>query len=211
MNKTVKTLAMGLVSVFLMSSSAHAITPSTPQYEDYTKNHASIMEKMKHNMGNMVATGDINIDFLTEMTAHHSEAVDMAKNELKNGSNADVKKLAIAIVNEQSSQLTYMASLLKTLQKKPMIDKANEANYMKANKEIQDKAMMAMDSLKSTGDVDKDFLGQMLIHHSSAVDMAKNILNFSKNPDIRKLANDIIANQSPEITIINQLLSRMNP
>ena len=50
-----------------------------------------------------------------------------------------------------------------------------------------------------TGDADVDFIKGMLPHHQGAVDMAKIVLQYGKDPDVKKLAEDIIKAQNTEI------------
>jgi len=50
-----------------------------------------------------------------------------------------------------------------------------------------------------TGEPDHDFVTMMLPHHQGAVDMAKVELRYGKDPELRKLAEDIIAAQDKEI------------
>ena len=51
-----------------------------------------------------------------------------------------------------------------------------------------------------TGDAfDKEFLTEMIVHHQGAVEMAKAVLATSKQPELIKLANDIISAQTKEI------------
>lgn len=59
--------------------------------------------------------------------------------------------------------------------------------------------MQAMHDAKSTGDADIDFVTGMIPHHQAAIDMAKVQLEYGKDPEIRKLSEDIIAAQTKEI------------
>ena len=50
-----------------------------------------------------------------------------------------------------------------------------------------------------TGDPDRDFLAMMIPHHAGAVDMARLVLIYGRDPLVRQLAEDIIASQQAEI------------
>jgi uncharacterized protein (DUF305 family) len=68
----------------------------------------------------------------------------------------------------------------------------------KAFKAADDKMMRDMNR-PMTGDADQDFVAGMLPHHQGAVDMAKVELQYGKDPEMRRLAQGIIAAQDKEI------------
>jgi uncharacterized protein (DUF305 family) len=62
-----------------------------------------------------------------------------------------------------------------------------------------DKMHAAMDGSGQTGDPDRDFLAVMIPHHAGAVEMARLVLIYGRDPVVRQLADEIIAGQQTEI------------
>ena len=59
-----------------------------------------------------------------------------------------------------------------------------------------------------TGDADKDFAREMIVHHEMAVTMANDVLAKGKDPEIKKLAEEIIAAQTKEIAFLRDWLAK---
>jgi hypothetical protein len=59
--------------------------------------------------------------------------------------------------------------------------------------------MMGGMGIKSTGDVDRDFVDMMVPHHQAAIDMAIAVLRYGRNAQIKRLAQEIIVTQQQEI------------
>ena len=60
----------------------------------------------------------------------------------------------------------------------------------------------AMSTVKPTGDNDVDFVKLMLPHHQAAIDMAKTQLLYGQDPQMRRLAQEIITDQQSEIELM---------
>ena len=67
--------------------------------------------------------------------------------------------------------------------------------------------MMADMMVPYTGDPDIDFARGMIPHHQAAIDMVKIQLEFGKDPEMRKLAEAIIAAQESEIATLKAFLA----
>jgi uncharacterized protein (DUF305 family) len=72
---------------------------------------------------------------------------------------------------------------------------------------INAKMHSAMD-IAFTGNADADFVKGMIPHHEGAVDMAKTVLAFGKDPEIRKLAEAIVQAQQSEIALMKAWLEK---
>jgi uncharacterized protein (DUF305 family) len=69
-------------------------------------------------------------------------------------------------------------------------------------------AMHQAMAVEMTGDVDVDFMRTMIPHHEGAVEMAKIVIENGKDPEVRKLAEEIIKAQETEITFMKAWLEK---
>lgn len=150
--------------------------------------------------GSSTAGNGVDRAFVAEMVPHHRSAVDMAKIAQKRGQSAFVKQLASDIVRTQSDELTTLreqdAELAADGVKKGSLGVPMEAMGMGTDIAL----------LETADPFDRAFLEMMLPHHVGAVEMAKAELAKGADPELKQLAEEIIAAQEREIREMREAL-----
>jgi uncharacterized protein (DUF305 family) len=85
---------------------------------------------------------------------------------------------------------------------------ADAQHFMHAAHQGMNKMNLSMQDLPMDLDVDREFAIMMLPHHEAALDMAKAELLYGKDEQMRRLAQEILADQQSEIDLMNLWLSR---
>lgn len=187
-------------------SYAQSPSPRAEQAQDYSSAYTAIFNKMKESMNAAPNTGNVNLDFVLEMTPHHEGGIDMAKAIIKYGTNKNVKKIAQNIVTSQEAQIPIMQQLKMEFEKEPPSTKEDSENYIKTYDQIKENMFKEMESVPLTGSANQTFLRQMIYHHEGAIAMAKDILNYTQNPQLKSLAENIVTTQSQGVNEMEQLL-----
>jgi hypothetical protein len=68
--------------------------------------------------------------------------------------------------------------------------------------------MNAAMALPFSGNADVDFIKRMIPHHQAAVDMAKVVLAFGKDAEVKKVAEDVIKTNEAEIVTMQEWLKK---
>lgn len=87
---------------------------------------------------------------------------------------------------------------------------AREPGWSELMRDME-KMYAAMKSLQPSHDGDIDFVKLMLLHHQAAIDMARTELEYGKDAQMRRLAQEIITDQKSEIDLMQLWLKQHQP
>ena len=84
----------------------------------------SMMKNNDDKMASMKMTGNADVDFAMMMRVHHQGAIDMAQAELRDGKDAQMRKLATNIIAAQKKEIAQLDKfLVKSGQPAPAMSK----------------------------------------------------------------------------------------
>ncbi|RPD51137.1 MULTISPECIES: DUF305 domain-containing protein [Chitinophagaceae] len=135
-----------------------------------------VMNDAMQQMKKMQSTGDADHDFTMMMKRHHQSAVDMAKIEVSNGADAQMKAMAQKMIDDQQREISQFDAFLQ--------------NHLPSGRSDYGKGVVGMMTEMSQmkmegGTLDAMFASMMIPHHQDAVKMAEAYMKEAKNAELK--------------------------
>ena len=157
-----------------------------------TNSAVKIESKMEaHNMTEIVVDDK---SFVQNMIPHHIEAINTSKIIVQSTQDLEIKQFAENVIIDQTKEVELMKNLYKII---------SGSEYQSDNSY---KPMMSAMNSQIGVELDKAYIIGMIEHHDGAVKMANKILTITKSVELKKLSNNIVTNQTKEISILNNWL-----
>lgn len=211
--KTIKQrdpLVYGVIGVLIGAAGVWFLTTSAVNTSNYTM--MSMIGIRGGTQQIMTNSNTIDAHFIEQMIPHHDDAITMARLAQAKAKRPEVKQLAENIISSQSKEIEQMKAWYKNWFGKEVPVGTNVMSQHgmmgSVNQNSMHMGMMGDESdvtrIEQSKDFDKAFVEEMIPHHQMAVMMASMLKNSSQRPEMKKLADDIIASQTKEI---NQMRS----
>ena len=218
MRTTILTATLGLLAIVfaacnqsgsntVVNQNGMAMNGNTPM------NHNAMPINANHDMSAMhhgemesspnAASQPYDLQFIDTMTHHHQGAIDMAKMALTKSQNAELKKFAQKIIDDQNKEISQMKDWRdKWYSGKPPAKNMEMAGMKESMKMMMGDGMKKMEAA-SGKDFDLMFLDMMKPHHAGAIAMAKDAHGKAEHQEIKTLSDQIIKAQEAEIKQID--------
>jgi len=151
--------------------------------------------------------------FIEQMIPHHEDAITMSKVALEKSTRPEVNELAQNILDSQSKEIDQMNQWYKDWfgRDLPTGNVEMQHHGMTSSTSSMHMGMLGNSSdksnLENAEDFDREFVREMIPHHQMAVMMASMLKNGTDRPEMKKLADDIIAAQTIEIEMMRKWLN----
>lgn len=158
---------------------------------------------------NSQRTDALDAHFIEQMIPHHEDAIVMAKLAQTKAQRPEIKQLAEDIISSQGTEISQMKSWYKSWFGKDVPEGGSVMNqHGMGNGSDMHMGMMGnnmdMARLENAQDFDKVFIEDMIPHHQMAVMMASMLKGGTQRPEMKELADDIVAAQTKEIEQMRQ-------
>ncbi|WP_406263792.1 DUF305 domain-containing protein [Streptomyces sp. NBC_00191] len=173
------------------------------------RNSAATQESTKQPAAGVF--NDADVTFAQSMIVHHQQALEMSKLADGRASDDEIKTLAGQIEKAQVPEIKTMQSWL-TSWGKPESSGMDHGGMNHGGGSMpgmmSEKDMADLTAAKGKG-FDRKFAELMIAHHNGAIDMAKDEQKTGRDAAAKKLADDVIKNQSTEVKQLQGILDRL--
>jgi uncharacterized protein (DUF305 family) len=152
-----------------------------------------------------------DVEFMQGMIAHHAQAIYMSRMAASHGANPRLLKLANKIDQSQVPEIRIMQQWLRRYNQ--YAPDTSSWHTMKMAGMLTDAQLKELDAATGVA-FDRAFLIGMIQHHNGALKMVDDLFAAplaGQEVDVSVFANDVVAAQTAEIGIMQQMLAQLPP
>lgn len=216
--RSIRRLAAGAVLLALAGCAGQTRQASQSLPEPAQGEAAAVARARTDSLRHPYTAADI--DFMTGMIGHHSQAIVMAGWAKSHGASSGVQILCARIINAQQDEIRIMQQWLRERNQPVPARDTTGRGMMMMDGQMHQMLMPGMltnaqmDSLDASrgNDFDIRFLRYMIQHHTGAMDMVSHLFatpGAAQDELTFKLASDINVDQSTEVARMHRMLTSL--
>jgi uncharacterized protein (DUF305 family) len=152
------------------------------------------------------AYNDADLEFIRGMIPHHEEAVEMARLVPERTDRPELNELAEDIIASQEAEIVQMEQMLADAG----AERDDAAGHGDMPGMMGEEEMERLAGLEGI-EFDLAFIDMMVAHHEGAITSAEQVIDDGENPQVRQLAEDVIAEQEAEIAQMSSWREQWTP
>jgi uncharacterized protein (DUF305 family) len=102
----------------------------------------------------------------------------------------------------------FFAAVLTTTPTWAQQHAGHDSSSSQAYHGAMEKMNQQMNAQPMKGDADQDFVMMMIPHHQAAIDMAKVQLQYGKDPELRRMSEELVKKQEKDIAELKQWMAK---
>lgn len=204
------------LSISFLSGIVQAADSSNLKEIDYLKKIDLVHQDLKEGLSPTVKTGDLNSDFLNQLTQYHQGWIKLAKNNLQYGERQSLKEPINEIVHQFKLNLNKINKLQKKLVDNLAYDETKEATYLSSYDWIY---QQTLNELKVEGDaptvligdsIDFDFLTRLAKQMDIFNSFVDNFMDQCENEQVKELAIELKKEINELKNDVEDLIKKIN-
>lgn len=176
--------------------------------ENYLRRYREILEKMIRGMTEAETTDSISHNFIVRMIPHHRAAIEMSENLLKYSVLEPLRRIAQNIITEQTKSIENMQAAAPCCAQARNTQQAL-CRYGDCFRQITQTMFSQMGSACADGNIDGDFIREMIPHHQGAIRLSRNALQYPICQELDPILRAIILSQEKGVREMQHLLRRI--
>lgn len=174
--------------------------------EAYLCRFDEILDTMIAGMTRAQLTDSISHNFIVQMIPHHRAAIRMSEALLDYSKFTPLRRIAQGIVTEQTRSIAQMEAALDCCAQMANTGQAL-CQYQARFDRVTQVMFARMRDACADGDLNGDFMRQMIPHHEGAIRMSKNALQYPICPELKPILEAIITSQERGVAEMKGLLA----
>lgn len=204
------------LSISFLSGIVQAADSSNLKEIDYLKKIDLVHQDLKEGLSPTVKTGDLNSDFLNQLTQYHQGWIKLTKNNLQYGERQSLKEPINEIVHQFKLNLNKINKLQKKLVDNLAYDETKEATYLSSYDWIY---QQTLNELKVEGDaptvligdsIDFDFLTRLAKQMDIFNSFVDNFMDQCENEQVKELAIELKKEINELKNDVEDLIKKIN-